>query len=81
MTSPSRVLAETRSLLGESGSQDRLLRKLFLNRLPAGVRSIIVSHTFEDLDQLAKTADRVMEDDHKCTSVFDDGPECISWHL
>ena len=43
-TSPSRLLAEMRSLLGESGSQDRLLRKLFLDRLPAGVRRIIVSH-------------------------------------
>ena len=66
-TSPSRLLAEMRSLLGESGSQDRLLRKLFLDRLPAGVRRIIVSHPVEDLDQLAKIADRVMEENRKCT--------------
>ena len=74
-TSPSRLLAEMRSLLGESGSQDRLLRKLFLDRLPAGVRRIIVSHPVEDLDQLAKIADRVMEENRKCTSGFGDGPE------
>ena len=74
-TSPSRLLAEMRSLLGESGSQDRLLRKLFLDRLPAGVRCIIVSHPVEDLDQLAKIADRVMEENRKCTSGFGDGPE------
>ena len=43
-TSPSRLLAEMRSLLGESGSQDRLLCKLFLDRLPTGVRRSIVSH-------------------------------------
>ena len=64
-----------RSLLGESGSQDRLLRKLFLDRLPTGVRRIIVSHPVEDLDQLAKIADRVMEENRKCTSGFGDGPE------
>ena len=74
-TSPSKLLAEMRSLLGESGSQDRLLRKLFLDRLPAGVRRIIVSHPVEDLDQLAKIADRVMEENRKCTSGFGDGPE------
>ena len=59
-TSPSRLLAKMRSLLGESGSQDRLLRKLVLDCLPAGVCRIIVSHPVEDLDQLAKIADRVM---------------------
>ena len=75
-TSPSRPLAEMRLLLGESGSQDRLLRKLFLDRLPAGVRRIIVSHPVEDLDQFAKIADRVMEENRKCTSGFGDGPEC-----
>ena len=64
-----------RSVLGESGSQDRLLRKLFLDRLPAGVRRIIISHPVEDLDQLAKIADRVMEENRKCTSGFGDGPE------
>ena len=74
-TSPSRLLAEMRSLLGESGSQDRLLRKLFLDRLPAGVRRIVVSHPVEDLDQLAKIADRVMKENRKCTSGFGDGPE------
>ena len=63
------------SLLGESGSLDRLLRKLFLDRLPTGVRRIIVSHPVEDLDQLAKTADRVMEENRKCSSGFGDGPE------
>ena len=69
-TSPSRLLAEMRLLLGESGSQDRLLRKLFLDRFPADVRRIIVSHPVEDLDQLAKIADRVMEENRKCTSGF-----------
>ena len=73
-TSPSRLLAEMCSLLGESGSQDRLLRKLFLDRLPTGVRRIIVSHPVEDLDQLAKIADRIMEENRKCTSGFGDGP-------
>ena len=74
-TSPSRLLAEMRSLLGESGSQDRLLRELFLDRLPTRVRRIIVSHPVEDLDQLAKIADRVTEKNRKCTSGFGDGPE------
>ena len=74
-TSLSRLLAEMRSLLGESGSQDRLLRKLFLDRLPTGVRRIIVSHPVKDLDQLDKITDRVMEENRKCTSGFGDGPE------
>ena len=73
--SPSRLLAEMRSLLGESGSQDRLLQKLFLDRLPTGVRRIFVSHLVEDLDRLAKIPDRVMEENRKCTSGFGDGPE------
>ena len=74
-TSPSRLLAEMRSLLGESGSQDRLLLKLFFDSLPTGIRRITVSHPVEDLDQLAKIADRVMEENRKCTSGFGDGPE------
>ena len=74
-TSPFRLLAEMRSLLGERGSQDRLLRKLFLDRLPTGARRTIVSHPVEDLDQLAKIADRVMEENRKCTLGFGDGPE------
>ena len=74
-TSPSRLLAEMRSLLGEIGLQDRLLRKLFLDRLPARVCRIIVSHPYEDLDQLAKIADRVMEEDHECTSAVGGRPE------
>ena len=48
---------------------------MFLDRLPAGVRRIIVSHPVEDLDQLAKIADRVMKENRKCTSGFGDGPE------
>ena len=74
-TSPIRLLAEMRSLLGDSGSQDRLLRELFLDPLPTGVRRIIVSHPVEDLDQLAKIADRAMEENRKCSSGFGDGPE------
>ena len=63
-----------RSLLGESGSQDSLLRK-FLDRLPANVHRVIVSHPVEDLDQLAKIADRGMEENRKCTSDLGGGPE------
>ena len=51
------------------------MRELFLDRLPTGFRRIIVSHPVEDLDQLAKIADRVMEKNRKCTSGFGDGPE------
>ena len=64
-----------RSLLGESGSQDTLLRKLFLARLPADIRRIVVSHPFEDLEQLAKIADRIIEEDRKCTSRFGGEPK------
>ena len=74
-TSPSRLLAEMRLLVGKSGSQDRLSRKLFLDRLPASVRCIIVLHPVEDLDQLAKFAGRIMEADRKCTLGFGGGAE------
>ena len=50
------------------------MRKLFLDRLPSGVRRI-VSHPFEDLDQLAKIADRVIEEDRKYTLAFGSGLE------
>ena len=51
------------------------MRKLFLDRLSASVCCIIVSLPFENWDQLTKIADRVMEEDRKCTSAFGGGPK------
>ena len=60
---PPQLLARMRSLIGEDHAPERLLRKLFLDQLPASVRRIIAAHPRTDLDELAATADRIVAKD------------------
>ena len=42
---PSQLLARKRNLTGEDHAPERLVRKLFLDQLPASVRQIIASQS------------------------------------
>ena len=61
---PTELLSELRSLLGEScnvGTDlDKLLRKLFLHRLPPQVRLILAGSPQPTLDLMAQRADNIM---------------------
>ena len=50
-------------MIGEDHAPERLLRKLFLDQLPASVRRISAAHPRTDLDELAATADRIVAED------------------
>ncbi|XP_064469940.1 uncharacterized protein LOC135384681 [Ornithodoros turicata] len=49
-----------RQLLGDTSADDVILRELFLQRLPHHVRLILAAAELTSLDELAKTADRIM---------------------
>ena len=55
---PSSLLRQIRSLNSDA---ETLRRAFFLAQLPAETRSILASHDIQDLDELAKMADRVLE--------------------
>ena len=65
---PTELLAEMRKLLGTEGSPV-LLKKLFMDRLPSSVRRVLVAGPIDNLDDLARRADRVFAEDRSLTSA------------
>lgn len=60
---PSQLLHQMRQLLGPQAtdSQDRILRELFLQKLPQGMRMVLAAADDMPLDRLATLADRTAE--------------------
>ena len=65
---PTELLAEMRKLLGTEGSPV-LLKKLFMDRLPSSVRRVLVAGPIDNLDDVARRADRVFAEDRSSTSA------------
>ena len=59
---PTELLAEMRKLLGAKGSPV-LLKKLFMDRLPSSVRRVLVAGPIDNLDDVARRADREVAED------------------
>ena len=64
---PTELLAEMCKLLGTKGSPV-LLKKLFMDRLPSSVRRVFVAGPIDNLDDVARRADRVFAEDRSSTS-------------
>ena len=63
---PSELLGKMRSLMGPNVVlPPRDLRKLFLDQMPCETRKMLSMHDSEDLDGLAKMADRIHENDSR----------------
>ena len=63
---PSELLGKMRSLMGPNVMlPPRVLRKLFLDQMPCETRKMLLMHDSEDLDGLAKMADRIYENDSR----------------
>ncbi|XP_065300900.2 uncharacterized protein [Dermacentor albipictus] len=60
---PSQLLRRMRQLMSDNTavSDDRLLRELFMQRLPVNVQMVLATATVMDLNSLASLADKVME--------------------
>ncbi|BHF66484.1 hypothetical protein SprV_0200950100 [Sparganum proliferum] len=59
---PSDLLRRMRSLLGDMQVDDKFVKEMFLERLPADVQTILASGSQElTVSQLAETADRMIE--------------------
>lgn len=58
---PSQFLRHLRSLSGPSSDQDKLLRQLWLRRLPLHAQAILTTQLDLTLDKLADLADKVVE--------------------
>ena len=56
---PTELLARMKTLMGRDQSP-ALLKKLFLSKLPADAKRIIVANGTENIDELAQRADRVL---------------------
>jgi len=56
---PTELLARMKSLMG-SDKSPALLKKLFLSKLPADVKRVIVAGGMDNIDELALRADRVL---------------------
>ena len=63
---PSEFLGKMRSLMGPNVVlPPRVLRTLFLDQMPCETRKMLSMHDSEDLDGLAKMADRIHENDSR----------------
>ena len=63
---PSELLGKMRSLMGPNVVLPPcVLRKLFLDQMPCETRKMLSMHDSEDLDGLAKMADRIHENDSR----------------
>ncbi|CAB3254496.1 unnamed protein product [Arctia plantaginis] len=58
---PSSFLRHLRSLAGMSSKDDKLLRQLFLRRLPNNVQAILAAQADLTLDKISELADRIMD--------------------
>ncbi len=59
---PSQLLRRMRQLLGDNNLEDRILRQLFLQRLPMNAQLILASSADTvSIDQLATLADKILE--------------------
>lgn len=60
---PNQLLRRIRQLMSSNttGTDDRLLRELFMQRLPVNVQMVLATTTAMDLNSLASLADKVME--------------------
>lgn len=56
---PSQLLRKMQTLGDTKDSSDKVLRTLWLEKLPDSVKNIVISE--EDLKKLAKRADKIME--------------------
>lgn len=70
---PSQFLNYLRNLQGDAGERDnKFLRSIFMRNLPTEIRNIIASHKYENLDDMATTADLIWQKpEPSITSVFD----------
>ena len=64
---PTELLAEMRKLFRTKGSP-LLLKKLFMDRLPSNIRQVLVAGLMNNLDDVARRADRVVAEDRSPTS-------------
>ena len=64
---PTELLAKKRKLLGVKGSPV-LLKKLFMDRLPANVKRVLVAGPMDDMDGITRRGDRVLVEDRSPTS-------------
>ena len=55
---PTELLCHMRDLLGRNNSPE-ILRKLFLDKLPSDTRKLLILSPTDDLDELAKLADKI----------------------
>lgn len=66
---PSQFLRYLRSLAGVTFNNDKILRPLWLSRLPKNIQAILAAQTNLELDSLADSADRIMEVDPPLPSI------------
>ena len=66
---PTELLAKMRKLL-RAKSSPVLLKKLFMDRLPSNVRRVFVAGPMENLDDVARRANRLVAEDRSMTSVL-----------
>ena len=59
---PTALLTQLRTLNSDTATQkSTLFRAHFLALLPSDIKTVLASHKIDDLDELAETADRIME--------------------
>ena len=91
---PSELLTKMRYLIGDNQQKNSdLLRKLFLDQMPADARRLIAAAGKQDIDQIACIADRIVLEERRLSSRFhnaavkrppqrryDDKPKSIQMH-
>lgn len=66
---PSQLLRKMQNIAGTTCSAD-VIRTVWLRALPSKIRAILASLNQEEVDQLAVTADKILEVDATATPVF-----------